>query len=49
MATVIEILTEFMVVNFIIDYLSVTDQKQRNRKSTFAVLIVPVPITMKLV
>jgi hypothetical protein len=49
MAIVIEILTEFMVVNLIIDYLSVTDQKQRNRKSTFAVLNVQVTITMKLV
>jgi len=38
-----------MLVNFIIGYLSVTDQKQRNRKATFAVLNVQVSITMKLV
>lgn len=37
-----------MLVNFIIDYLSVTDQKQSNRKAAFAVLNVQVSIKMKL-
>jgi len=38
-----------MLVNFIIDYLSVTNQKQRNKKVTFALLNVQVSITVKLV
>ena len=37
-----------MLVNFIIDYLPVTEQKQSNRKATFAVFNVQVSIKMKL-
>ena len=36
-------------VKYIIDYLTVTDQKQRNRKATFTILNVQISVTMKLV